>query len=188
MLTLSGFSRPVSSPQPGWITGMRNFFSMTGEVKMVCGWYLLSFLTSVDGTSALTATSVFLNIWTTSKSHQNDISLRHLTSLCLTLFIRIKVKWEQEPADLGEGCWLPPLCCCTLWIYNRRLVSVIPWKVTRKTAKTRSVERLCNTQLKWPNSCFFFLPRWPLVWYLQGRVDAQIHLSFMISKAGIMKL
>lgn len=151
---------------------------------MVCVWYLLSSLTPVDGTSVLTDTSVFPK---TSKSHQNNICLHHLTFLWLTLFIRIKVKCEQETADLGKGCRLPPQCCCTLWIYNSWRVSVVPWKMTRKTRKkktlARSVECLYNTRFEWPNSYLWVSAAMALDWYFQTHVDAQIHLSFTISIA-----
>lgn len=70
--------------------------------------------------------------WETSKSHQTNIVLHQLTFLWLTLFIRIKVKWAPATADLGKGCWLPPLWCCALWIYNGRHVSVIPCQERQK--------------------------------------------------------
>lgn len=73
--------------------------------------------------------------WETSKSHQTNIVLHQLTFLWLPLFIRIKVKWVPVTADFGEGCWLSPLWCCTLGIYNGRRVSVAPWKMSREAEK-----------------------------------------------------
>lgn len=104
-------------------------------VKMVRGRHLFSFLTSIDGTSTLTAPSVFLYILRDIKESSNQYRPASADILWLPLFIRIKVKWVPVTAVLGEGCWLSPLWCCTLGIYNGRRVSVAPWKMSREADK-----------------------------------------------------